>query len=74
MGATRHTENPITNQIAEYRLRRGWGQLDLAERSGVSRETIQKTETGVSVPTVAIALRLAATLGVPVEVLFQIKD
>lgn len=57
-------------QLPQYRLRRGWSQAHLAEQSGVSRTEISAIENGRLVPSVAVAMRLAAALGESVETLF----
>jgi molybdate-binding protein/transcriptional regulator with XRE-family HTH domain len=56
--------------VAQRRLARGWSQAHLAGVSGVSRTGISAIEIGRLVPSVAIALRLAAALGESVETLF----
>jgi molybdate-binding protein/transcriptional regulator with XRE-family HTH domain len=58
------------NHLARLRVERGWSQALLADKSGVSRTGVSAIETGRLVPSVAAALRLAATLGVSVEALF----
>lgn len=58
------------NLLSQHRLRRGWSQAALADQSGVSRTEISAVETGRLVPSVAVALRLAAALGESVETLF----
>jgi molybdate-binding protein/DNA-binding XRE family transcriptional regulator len=56
--------------LAEFRSRHSWSQADLAARSGVSRTEISAIETGRVMPSVVVALRLAATLGESVERIF----
>jgi molybdate-binding protein/transcriptional regulator with XRE-family HTH domain len=56
--------------VAQLRQRRGWTQAELAGRSGASRAEISAIETGRLVPSVAVALRLSAAFGVPVEAIF----
>jgi molybdate-binding protein/DNA-binding XRE family transcriptional regulator len=56
--------------LSQLRHARGWSQAGLAERSGVSRAEISAIETGRLVPSVAVALRLAASLGEAVESAF----
>ena len=56
--------------VAELRTRHGWSQADLAARSGVSRTEISAIEIGRVMPSVTVALRLAATLGESVERIF----
>jgi molybdate-binding protein/DNA-binding XRE family transcriptional regulator len=56
--------------LSQFRLRRGWSQAQLAAQSGVSRTEISAIETGRLVPSVTVALKLAASLDASVEVLF----
>ena len=65
----------IHNHLRKYRLRAdGLTQQDLAERVGVTRQTILSIEKGKYSPTIGLALRLARTLGVTVEDLFQLAE
>ncbi len=48
-------------------------QQELANRVGVTRQTILSIEGGRYNPSVGLALRLAETFGVAVEVLFEIE-
>jgi len=52
-------------EVREARLQRRWGVRELAERAGVSPDTLHKVETGD--PTVALgtAFDVATLLGVP---------
>jgi putative molybdopterin biosynthesis protein len=52
----------------------GLRQQDLASRVGVSRQSLSVLEAGRSVPSAALALRLARALGCKVEELFWIDD
>ena len=47
-------------------------QQELADRVGVTRQTILSIERGRYNPSVGLALRIAAVFGVPVEELFEI--
>ena len=58
------------SMLSQHRLRHGWSQARLASESNVSRTEISAIETGRLVPSVAVALRLAAAMGESVEVLF----
>lgn len=49
-------------------------QADLAERVGVTRQTIHSIEKGKYKPTIELALRLARELEVAVEDLFELDD
>jgi putative transcriptional regulator len=47
-----------------------WTQADLAERLGVSRQTINAIETGKSDPSLPLAMRIARLFGKTVEEVF----
>lgn len=48
-------------------------QQELADRVGVTRQTILSIEKGKYTPSVALALGLAEVFGVSVETLFQLN-
>lgn len=48
-------------------------QRELADRAGVTRETISRLESGLQVPKHETALRLAAALGCSAESLFPLE-
>lgn len=64
-------DEEIRNQVRRHRRLREWTQEALAERVGVTRQTIISIEGGRYNPSVGLALRLARALGVPVEELFR---
>ena len=66
-------ERRLTNTIRGARMRHGLTQAELAMRIGVSRKTINTVENGVFVPSVLLALGLAAVLETTVEALFSIQ-
>lgn len=63
----------IRNSVCEARLKRGFTQEELAEKVGVTRQTIIAIEKGNYTPSVLLALKLAACFNVPVEQLFCIR-
>ncbi len=63
-------KNRLKVQRAEHNL----SQADLADRIGVSRQTINSIETTRYVPSTILALKLARVFGVPVEKVFQLED
>lgn len=63
----------IRNRVRRHRVMRGITQQDLAERVGVTRQTILSIEKGKYTPSVALALCLAEVFGVGVEALFQLN-
>ena len=63
----------LSNTIRDARMRRSLTQTELALRVGVSRKTINTVENGVFVPSVFLALGLAAVLDTSVEGLFALQ-
>lgn len=57
-------------KIREFREKAGMSQEELAEKSGISRVTISKLETGGSTTTTKTLCSIAAALGVPVNKIF----
>ncbi|HOJ02613.1 MAG TPA: helix-turn-helix transcriptional regulator [Bacteroidota bacterium] len=64
----------IANDVRTLRLAAGWTQAQLAERVGVSRQTINYVENGTYCPSTYLALRIARELGVRVEDVFRLKE
>ncbi len=64
----------MENALAAHRRAAGWTQQALADAAGVSRQTLIAVEAGRSVPSVALALRLAQALACPVEALFALTS
>jgi putative transcriptional regulator len=62
----------IHNAVRRHRLTREMTQGELAERLGVTRQTVLSIEKGKYTPSVALALRLAEVFAVSVETLFQL--
>ena len=62
---------PITNHIRRLRFEHGeMTQSDLAERIGVTRQTIAAIEAGKYGPSLEAAFRIAQVFGVGVEDVF----
>lgn len=49
----------IANNIAEFRKKCGFTQKELAERAGVSSQTVSKWEKGISAPDINLLPTLA---------------
>ncbi|MCK5650089.1 MAG: helix-turn-helix transcriptional regulator [Gemmatimonadetes bacterium] len=65
----------VLNDLRRHRLLAdGMTQAELAQRVGVTRQTIHSIEKGKYKPTIELALRLARELGVAVEELFELDD
>ena len=60
----------MENRLKELREAKGWSQGELAQRLGVSRQTINAVETDKYDPSLPLALRLAKLFGVAVTKLF----
>jgi len=62
----------LTNRIAALRSDAGrMTQKDLADRVGVTRQTVNAIELGKYSPSLEVAFRIARALGVPLEHVFQ---
>jgi putative transcriptional regulator len=66
-------EEIIKNSVNAMRTNYGMTQESLAEKVGVTRQTIIAIEKGNYTPSVLLALKLAALFSVPVEKLFTIS-
>ena len=65
----------ITNSIRRLRFDADeMTQKDLAERAGVTRQTILAIENGKYAPTLELAFRIARVFGVGVEDVFSYTD
>lgn len=62
----------LLNRVRALREAEGWTQLQLAERTGVSRKTVNTIENGIFAPSALVALKIARAFGRPVEDLFRI--
>lgn len=60
----------MKNILPELRAGRGWTQVDLAARLGVSRQTIIAIETGRYDPSLPLAFAIADVFKRPVETIF----
>ncbi|XAS68815.1 helix-turn-helix transcriptional regulator [Micrococcaceae bacterium Sec5.7] len=65
----------VTNAIRRLRFARGeMTQADLAERIGVTRQTIIAIEQGRYSPSLEMAFQIARVLSVPLDDVFQYPD
>lgn len=62
----------ILNRVREARLNAGLTQEQLAERCGVSRQTIIALEKNGYELSLGFALRICRELGAPTEALFEL--
>ena len=63
----------MKNVLKEERLKKQLTQIQLAELTGVSRQTIFSVEINRYVPSVVLALKLSKALGKKVEDIFQLE-
>lgn len=64
----------MENLIRSEREQRGWTQAALAERLGVSRQTIVALETGRYDPSLPLAFRISRVFEKKIEDLFTPAD
>lgn len=61
----------MKNRVAELRAEYGWTQAELAQRVGVSRQSINAIETGKFDPSLPVAFRLARLFTLTIEDIFD---
>ncbi len=64
----------MKNKIKVERAIHDLTQADLAERIGVSRQTINAMEKNKYVPSTLLALKIARLFSKPVEEIFYLED
>jgi putative transcriptional regulator len=64
----------VKNRLKVLRAERNWSQADLAERLGVSRQSVNAIETGKFDPSLPLAFRIARLFRQPIESLFSDDD
>lgn len=63
----------LANKMKEYRAKVGFTQEDLAERVGVTRQTIIAIEKGHYIPSLALGMMIAREFRVTIEELFRMN-
>jgi putative transcriptional regulator len=61
----------VKNRLKVLRAERAWSQADLADRLGVSRQTVNAIETGKYDPSLPLAFKIAAIFGSAIETIFE---
>lgn len=64
----------MKNTIKIERARNNFTQGDLAEKVGVSRQTINSIETKKYIPSAVLALKIAKVFQMKVDDLFELED
>ena len=63
----------ITTSLKDYRTKAGYTQEELADKLGVTRQTINAIEQGKYQPTLYLAWQCAKLFKVSIETLFTFK-
>ena len=61
----------MKNRLKVLRAEHDWTQADVAERIGVTRQTVHAVETGKYEPSLPLAFRLSRLFGRNVEEVFE---
>ncbi len=64
----------MKNHLRELRAEHNWSQADLADRLGVSRQTVNAVEVGKSEPSLSLAFKIAQLFGSSIETIFFSKE
>ncbi len=64
----------MTNTIKVERAKQNLTQQDLADRAGVSRQTINSIEAGNYVPSTLLAIKISNIFNTTVNLLFQLEE
>lgn len=68
-------KNELRNHVRRLRFENGQiTQQQLADRVGVTRQTIIAIEAGKYAPSLPLAFRIARTFGIPIEQVFQYDE
>lgn len=68
-------DNHISNAIRRLRFEHGeMTQQALADRIGVTRQTVNAIEQGKYSPSLEVAFRIAAVFGQPLDAVFQYRS
>ena len=65
--------NMLHNRVKELRARFGFSQGELAERVGVTRQTISFIEKGEFSPSITLSLKIAREFEIKVDGLFWLE-
>jgi putative transcriptional regulator len=64
----------VKNELRVLRAHRHLSQAELADRLGVSRQTVNAIETGRYDPSLSLAFRIASLFGRPIEEIFDSEE
>ena len=63
----------MNNNVRDRRAERGWTQQDLAEKLGVSRQTVIAIENGRYDPSLPLAFKIARQFRAHIEDIFFVE-
>ncbi len=67
--------NKLSNNIRRLRFEKGqMTQQQLADKAGVTRQTIIAIESGKYAPSLPLAFKIAQTFGISIEAVFQYEN
>lgn len=69
----RSRDEQVHSRVAMLRAERGLSRAELAEAVGIHYQTIGYIERGEYAPSLAVALRIAALFGLPVDAVFSLE-
>ena len=61
----------LNNRVKVLRVERGWSQVELAEKLGVSRQSVYAIESGKFDPSLPLAFKIAELFELPIEEIFE---
>lgn len=61
----------MRNRLRELRADKEWSQSDLAEKLGVSRQTVNAIETEKYDPSLPLAFKVSRLFKLPIEAIFE---
>ena len=61
----------MKNRLKVLRAERDWSQGDLADRLGVSRQSVNAIETGKYDPSLPLAFKIASLFALSIEDIFE---
>jgi len=64
----------VVNRVKELRIAQGWTQEQLAQATGVSRQSINSIERNRYVPSLELALAFARIFSCSTDQIFQLEN
>lgn len=71
LGEVQFEGSHLNNRVKVLRVERGWSQVELAEKLGVSRQSVYAIESGKFDPSLPLAFKIAELFGMPIEEIFE---